>query len=344
MNLNKLINTYKDVRTLEKEYSQIDKTTDFNLREKEKLETQLKTLNIELGNLDEECCVSENQLQIETRRLAKLTADLDQSQVTPRTLTQLERQFLKLETKTHTIEDKILQLENLFETLTEQMEDPELQRIFQHMPRLENQLKQLTGSQKKLRLRKAKLDKGKITLTAGVTTVSGDIEQLDKKYRQDIDCFTKYRENAPNLEKKKGALNKQSDTLTKTIKALKNKLRKEASAEVIQQYQEDLEDCKAELEREKRERTAAESKKQEMTKQVQQESQRLENTRQEIEELRSITAETASFLATKSMDLPAMEENENPGMDNTIEIILYLKKYFRETLNAQVERTGKNNR
>jgi DNA repair exonuclease SbcCD ATPase subunit len=339
MNLNTLIKVYEKNNQFEIKAAAIAKNTQSDAREEIKLKEQLTKIKQDLALLDEQTENLEKELDRETLNLTQIKEKVDQSGITRQTLTELENRHHELVSRTEILEKKSNDLDALFGNIMTLLADPLHQSEFRQLITIDTRLMQQVRLQKKLSRRKKDLEKKKNNLAADLKKTTASIEKIKGKYQQDIESFVQYRKESPALEKKKTSLNKEAETLSGKIKKLAKKLQNEASEEIVAQQRKELEQRKKELDFETQRRTTAETKKQEITHQMEQDTQRLDKIKGQIAELEKINDHTTKFLHDNGID---PQYTPTTDRQKTIDTIRYLKKYFRDTVMVQDDRTGRN--
>lgn len=339
MNLNTLIKVYEKINRFETKAAGIAKASHTDAREEEKLKEELTKIKQELALLDEQTENLRKELERESFNFREMKAKIDQAGITRQTLTELESQYNDLVSGTEVIEKKSNDFDAVFGNIMTLSADPVHQSEFQQLITIGASLIQQIRLQKKLTKRKNGFERKKNNLAADLKKTTTSIEKIKGKYQQDIEHFVQYRKESPALEKKQISLSKKMETLSGKIKKLEKKLQNEASGEIIARHRLELEQKKKELDSETARRTMAETKKQEITRRLEQETHRLDKIKRQIAELEKINEDTTQFLHDNGIDA------QHTGADDrqkTIDTIRYLKKYFRETVMAQDDRTGRN--
>jgi chromosome segregation ATPase len=340
MNLNALIETYKQCAQLETRLAGIVKEIEAALREEENLKKELQKINLELIRLREKDQPLQKDLEQETSKLEKIMAEIRQAGVTPQTLAELEKRYRHLESETRVLEEKGRERDTLLRNLASRLADPGLQAQLQRLCADESQLQQQVTLQKRLTSRKKKLEQNKSTLVTSLVKTAAAIDKLNETHRREIDSFLQYRDQSPTLEKRKTSLTKKEAYLTGKIQGLEKKLQNEAAPGKIRQLQEELENKKKELEVQGETRALLETKKQETTHLLDQETQKLDKIKAGIDGLETIAAELTCFLKERGITSPDQEGRAT--REETLEIIHCLKKYIRETVIPQDNRIGSN--
>ncbi len=336
MNLNTLIDTYKQINRLELQTSGGTHDIDLTNQETEKLKDELRNMNLEIIRLSEENLAIEKDLQEETSMLEHGLTEMNQSYVTPQTLTTLENQYQHIVSETRLLAEKNNERETLFQQISHRLADPHLQDQFQQLSDLANQLNKLLPLEKKQTTHKEKLLTKKNLLANQLETIEKTVAQIQQNSQQEMDSFLQYREQAPNLEKKKTSLTKKNTHLIGKLLSLQKKLQNEASEAKVQQYQQELENYKKELETHTITRTRLDTQKQELTLQLEQQNLQLEKFKTEIAELESIANSLTGFLKEKGCPSISQENSTEPA--EISETLLYLKKYIQETVLPQDNR------